>query len=146
MVKLLVGTQPFQRAASLFIRYSVFVLERNIVMAEEFDTNDEKGTLYSVIYDGDLPVSTGRFLPETDTEARISRVATLREYRGQGYGAQVIAALENYAESEGYYKIIIHSELSAKTFYESIGYQPIGEVYEEDGEPCQSLEKMIGEK
>lgn len=143
MEKLIVGNEPFQRAASLYVRYSVFIIERNISLQDEFDDNDEKGTVYSVLYEDDLPVSTGRFLPETDIEARLTRIATLKEYRGHGYGAKVIKALEAYAKDKGFQKLRIHSELTAKTFYESIGYQPVGEVYQEDGEPCQTLEKNI---
>lgn len=141
MVKLIVGNQAFQRAASLYIRFSVFVLERKIKMEDEFDANDKCKTIYALLYDGDLPVSTGRFLPETADQARLTRIATLKDYRGKGYGAQVIQALENYARAEGYKKLVIHAELTAKSFYESIGYQPFGPEYEEDGEPCQSLMK-----
>ncbi|SUN46707.1 histone acetyltransferase HPA2-like protein [Streptococcus dysgalactiae] len=90
MVKVIVGQEPFQRAASLYLRFCVFVLERNIAMVDEFDANDEKGTVYAVVYDDDQPVSTGRFLAETKTEARLTRIATLADYRGQGYGAKVM--------------------------------------------------------
>ncbi|VHF28198.1 histone acetyl transferase HPA2 and related acetyl transferase S [Streptococcus pyogenes] len=90
MVKVIVGQEPFQRAASLYLRFCVFVLERNIAMADEFDAHDEKGTVYAVVYDDDQPVSTGRFLAETKTEARLTRIVTLADYRGQGYGAKVI--------------------------------------------------------
>lgn len=62
MVTLKVGAEAFQRAASLYIRFHVFVLERGIDMADEFDSHDEKGTVYAVAYDGKQPVSTGRFL------------------------------------------------------------------------------------
>lgn len=143
MVKVIVGQEPFQRAASLYLHFCVFVLERNIAMADEFDANDEKGTVYAVVYDDDQPVSTGRFLAETKTEARLTRIATLADYRGQGYGAKVIEALETYARQEGFRQLTIHSELTAQTFYESLGYQAYGPKYLEDGEYCQSLVKTI---
>ena len=143
MNTLKVGSQPYQRAASLFIRYSVFVLEKDIKMEDEFDNNDENGTIYSVLYEDDLPVSTGRFLAETDSEARLTRIATLPNYRGKGYGAHVIHSLEKYAVEKGFERLVIHSELTAKSFYESIGYQAFGDIYIEDGEKCQSLQKQI---
>lgn len=141
MVRLIVGNQAFQKAASPYIRFSVFVLERKIKMEDEFDANDKCKTIYAVLYDGDQPVSTGRFLPETAEEARLTRIATLKDYRGKGYGAKVVQALEQYARAEGYTRLVIHAELTAKSFYESIGYQPFGHEYEEDGELCQSLAK-----
>ena len=143
MVTLKVGAEAFQRAASLYIRFHVFVLERGIDMADEFDSHDGKGTVYAVAYDGKQPVSIGRFLPESRDVARLTRIVTLQDYRGHGYGAQVIAALENYAKTAGYQTLVIHSELSAKTFYESVGYHPVGSIYIEDGVRCQSLEKQL---
>ncbi|MBM9832671.1 GNAT family N-acetyltransferase, partial [Enterococcus faecalis] len=136
MADIQVGHQPYQRAASLYLRMIVFVLERGLDKADEFDVNDESGRIYAVAYEEDQPVSTARFLPENDREARISRVATLKEHRGKGYGAKVIEALEAYARTKGFVKLTIHSELTAKTFYERLGYQALGSVYEEDGEPC----------
>lgn len=143
MKTLKVGSQPYQRAASLYVRYSVFVLEKDIKKEDEFDNNDEKGIVYSVLYEDELPVSTGRFLAETETEARLTRIATLPNYRGKGYGAQVIHSLEKYAIKKGFERLVIHSELTAKSFYESIGYQAFGDIYIEDRKECQSLQKQI---
>ncbi|MGT2886984.1 GNAT family N-acetyltransferase [Streptococcus didelphis] len=143
MVKLILGNQPFQRAASLYIRYCVFVLEKGIDKEEEFDGFDEKDSIYAVVYDGEKPVSTGRFLPQTAYEARLTRIATLKEYRGLGYGAQIIQSLEKLAKTKGYQRLVIHSELTAKSFYESLGYQACSDTYIEDGEICQTLEKNI---
>ncbi|MGT2911219.1 GNAT family N-acetyltransferase [Streptococcus cameli] len=143
MVEVLVGSQPFQRAASIYVRFSVFVLERDIALSDEFDAHDEKGTVYAVVYEGVKPVSVGRFLPETRKKARLTRIATLKKYRGMGYASKVLQALEEHAYQKGYTTIIIHSELVAKPFYEKHGYQAFGEVYEEDGEICQSLRKKL---
>ncbi|EHI70435.1 GNAT family N-acetyltransferase [Streptococcus ictaluri] len=145
MKELIIGNQAFQRAASLYIRYSVFVLEKHIKRDEEFDDKDVSDTCYAVLYDHSEPVSTARFLPEIATEARITRVATLSKHRGKGYGAQIIRAMEKYAQKEGYHVLVIHSELSAKSFYETLGYKAKGQVYLEDGQACQTLEKHIGD-
>ncbi|HEL0066635.1 TPA: GNAT family N-acetyltransferase [Streptococcus equi subsp. zooepidemicus] len=143
MTRVIVGNQPFQRAASLYIRYQVFVLERQIDRQDEFDYFDDNDRVYAVLYDGDQPVSTARFLPTAEDQARLTRVATLSQHRGRGYAAQVIKALEHYAKEQHYKRLVIHSELSAQSFYEGIGYQAFGEPYYEDGEPCQSLEKYL---
>lgn len=112
-------------------------------MADKFDTHDEKGTVYAVVYDNDQPVSTGQFLAETKTEARLTRIVTLADYCGCGYGAKVTEALETYTRREGFYQLTIHSELTAQTFYENLGYQTYGSKCLEDGEYCQSLAKTI---
>ncbi|MBY5033948.1 GNAT family N-acetyltransferase [Streptococcus gallolyticus] len=142
MKKLVVGAGAYQRAASIHVRYQVFVLEGSIPKEEEFDQNDHEDTIYAVMYEGENPVSTARFLPLNNQEARITRVATCKKQRGLGYAGEVVTALEDYAVQHGIHRLIIHSELAAKSFYESIGYQAYGEVYMEDGVPCQSLEKI----
>ncbi|MDY4760756.1 GNAT family N-acetyltransferase [Streptococcus thoraltensis] len=142
-MQVIVSQLPYQRAASLYIRFCVFVIERNIKMEEEFDENDEQGTVYAVLYDGKKPISTGRFLPETQKKARLTRIATLKDYRGKGYGTKIITALENYAKENGYQQLVIHAELTAKLFYQRLGYKAFGDSYIEDGEACQSLEKRL---
>ncbi|ABF38331.1 TPA: GNAT family N-acetyltransferase [Streptococcus pyogenes] len=112
-------------------------------MTDKFDANDETRTVYAVVYDNDQPVSTGQFLAETKIEARLTRIVTLADYCGCGYGAKVTEALETYTRREGFYQLTIHSELTAQTFYENLGYQTYGSKYLEDGEYCQSLVKTI---
>ena len=51
--------------------------------------------------------------------------------------------LEEYAENTNILCINIHSELTAKTFYEMLGYQPTSEIYLEDGEWCKTLTKNL---
>ncbi|MGX7163126.1 GNAT family N-acetyltransferase [Enterococcus massiliensis] len=139
-MKLVVGNQRWQRAASCYIRLQVFVLEQKIPLEEEFDAHDLDETIYAVLYDENKPAATGRFLQE-GTTARLTRIATLPEYRKQHLGSQIIEALEVYALSQGLKKASIHADLTALPFYQKLGYVPYGEVYLEDGVPCQSLEK-----
>ncbi len=141
--ELCVGSQEWQRAASLSVRYQVFVVEGKIDRADEFDQYDEKGRIYANLFLDGKPVSTGRFLPENNETARLTRIATLSPYRGNGYGSKIIAALEEYAREAGFRRVIIHAELTAKTFYEELGYQAFSEVYQEDGQDCQSLTKEL---
>ncbi|QIL47872.1 GNAT family N-acetyltransferase [Vagococcus hydrophili] len=142
-MELIINNAPWQRAAALYVRMCVFVLERGISLADEFDDADIDGTVYAVIYDQALPIATGRLLKEDDTLCRFTRIATLKEYRGQQRGAKIIHALEQYAISQNFKKAQIHSELTAKVFYEKQGYIAVSEVYDEDGVPCQTLEKVF---
>lgn len=138
-----IGSEPWERASSIYVRFQVFVLERGIEMEDEFDLNDTEGRVYANLFIGDEPVSTGRFLPVGPRQARLTRVATLAKYRGKGFGKMIINSLEVYARQAGFHQLDIHSELTAKTFYESLGYQASSEVYQEDGEWCQTLTKLI---
>ncbi|BBA92977.1 GNAT family N-acetyltransferase [Streptococcus ruminantium] len=140
---LCIGSEPWERASALYVRYRVFVLERNIAKEDEFDRHDEKGRVYANLYLDRKPVSTGRFLPIGQGQARLTRIATLKKYRGNGYASKIIRALEDYALEVGIHQLLIHSELTAKSFYESLGYQATSDIYQEDGEWCQTLTKTI---
>lgn len=134
---------PWQRAASCFIRMNVFVLERKIAIEDEFDDKDVDGTTYAVAYKGNLPVATTRFIKNNAQVAQITRVATLKDYRGCHLGSKLIQMMEEYARSEGVVQLDIHSELTAVAFYEKNGYVPSSEIYLEDGVECQTLTKIF---
>ncbi|HEM5989486.1 TPA: GNAT family N-acetyltransferase [Streptococcus suis] len=138
-----IGSETWERASSLYVRYQVFVLERGIAKEDEFDHQDIEGRVYANLFVGEEPVSTGRFLPVGPGQARLTRIATLAKYRGKGYGKMILNSLEVYARQAGFQQLDIHSELTAKTFYESLGYQASSEMYQEDGEWCQTLTKLI---
>lgn len=143
-MKFHIGSEPWNHAAALYVRMNVFVLERTIAMEDEFDDNDESDRVYVVAYtDDNQPVATGRFQTIDDTTMRPARIATLKDYRGQHLGAQIIKALEEYGLARGYTKSVIHSEMTAKGFYERQGYQVSSEPYEEDGVPAITLTKTL---
>ncbi|WP_225353646.1 hypothetical protein [Lacticaseibacillus sharpeae] len=81
MYDLQMGSAPWLRAAAIYLRMQVFVLERTIKIEDEFDKNDVPGVVYAVIFDGKEPVATGRFLREGDDAARLTRIATRRPPR-----------------------------------------------------------------
>lgn len=140
---LVIGSEAWQRAASIYVRMRVFVLERGIDLKNEFDQNDVPGVTYAVIYDGKEPVATGRFLREGEDEGRLTRIATLADYRGQYLGSQIITALERHAQSVHVHKLTIHAELTAVTFYERLGYHSVSDVYYEDGVACRVLARRL---
>ena len=64
-------------------------------------------------------------------------------HRGKECAREIIQKLEEYAKNTNVLCINIHSELTAKTFYEMLGYQPTSEIYLEDGEWCKTLTKNL---
>lgn len=142
-MKMVVGNQHWQRAASCYVRMQVFVLEGAIALEDEFDDLDLPETVYGVLYHGQEPVATGRFIQENQQIARFTRIATLQNYRGQKLGTQIIHGLEEYARQSGYNQAKIHAEVSAIDFYQKLGYEVISAVYYEDQVPCQTLARSL---
>ncbi len=131
------------RAAAAYVRLSVFVIERHIALRDEFDQKDSDSEIYAVLFDDERPVSTCRFEQADNHTLKIGRVATLKSYRGHGLGRQVVKEMENYAIRQGLNRSLIHSELTAKRFYEKMGYQVTSKPFLEDGVPCVIVEKLL---
>ena len=70
------------------------------------------------------------------------------ELRGQGHGAQLMKAIENYAAAHGYPLVYLETaSFQALPFYQSLGYQIFGELKEiTEGHSLYFLQKEIGEK
>lgn len=138
------GSIPYLRAASCYIRYEVFVLERGITREDEFDSNDRENTVYAVCFnEKQKPVSTARLLVEDENTVRITRVATLKEFRGLRLNRHIIHELESFARNRGYKMAIIHSECTAVSYYQELGYTSYTDIYIENKTECQSLKKNI---
>lgn len=143
MFDLQIGSEPWLRAASIYLRMQVFVLDRGIAAKDEFDQNDIPGVVYAVIFDGQEPVATGRFLREDDGSARLTRIATRIDYRGQHLGTQIIKALERQAQDLHIHDVQIHAEVTAIPFYAGLGYRAVSAVYLEDGVPCRVMARQL---
>ena len=83
---------------------------------------DKAGDEYILVLDGIHPVSTCRLHQLDENTGKIERVATLKEYRGQHYGAAAITAAEDWFAERGVKKISINSRTEAVGFYEKLGY------------------------
>lgn len=146
-MNLVLGNDNWLRASSMYIRYLVFVEEQQISQEDEFDHLDTDGTYYVVIYnDQKQPISTARFVDDLDPNEetfRICRVATIKEARGQGLGSQCIQALEKFGAQKGFKKCLIHADITALPFYQSLGYQECSEHFMEDGVECVLVNKVI---
>lgn len=89
-------------------------LQKEIKAAGEAVTQEA----YEKAYD-----HTFQILDQLDENTgKIERVATLKEYRGQHYGAAAITAAEDWFAERGVKKIFINSRTEAVGFYEKLGY------------------------
>jgi predicted GNAT family N-acyltransferase len=125
------------------IRRKVFIEEQGIPCEEEFDTYDNDA-VFCVVYEPKemkddegkeevISVATGRLVLLEDGRYKIGRVAVLKEYRGRKYGDMVVKMLVNKAFMSGAMMVYISSQISAKGFYQTIGFEEYGEIYMEAG-------------
>ncbi|MDE3094419.1 MAG: GNAT family N-acetyltransferase [Chloroflexota bacterium] len=138
----MVARTPAQRADALRVRIAVFCDEQGIAREDELDALDADA-VHVAGYLGPAPVAAGR-LVLAEGRAKVGRMAVLREHRGRGYGAAILAALEREAAARGIRDISLSAQLHAAGFYERAGYRRIGDVYDEVGIPHVAMEKRLG--
>ena len=118
----------FQQA--FFIRQTVFVQEQQVPLREELDEFESVSRHYLVFVD-DKPCGTGRWR-ETTKGIKVERIAVLREHRHQGIGSYVMRAiLADIALGHPRANVYLHAQAVIRSFYESFGFVPEGEPFEE---------------
>ncbi len=126
------------------VRQAVFVEEQRIPHELEADAEDA-GAVHVVARNRlGMPVGTGRLLPaNANGDAQVGRVAVDRVLRGGQIGRTVMQALEDAAKARGDRRIVLHAQRSAMPFYARLGYQRVGEPFEEAGIPHQEMVKSL---
>jgi predicted GNAT family N-acyltransferase len=111
------------------VREQVFVVEQGV--PRELERDEFDFAAFHVVADSldGRPIGTGRLL----ADGRIGRMCVLLEYRGQGVGASLLAALLEEARRRGHREVTLHAQIHAQKFYEKFGFQSVGEPYEEAG-------------
>lgn len=120
----------------LQLRSEVFVVEQNCVY-QDIDGKDEKA-LHVLGYEGELLVAYTRIFPPGVyfTEAAIGRVVVKEESRKNSFGHEILeASIRAIKEHYQTQKIKLSAQIYLTKFYESHGFDQVGEAYLEDGIP-----------
>jgi ElaA protein len=120
----------------LQLRNEVFIVEQNCPFQDlddkdlkcyhlmGFDTDTQKILAYTRIVPAGLSYE----------EVSIGRVVTSQLARGGGFGEQLMQkSIELLEDLYGGVSIKIGAQLYLKKFYESFGFEQLGEIYLEDG-------------
>ena len=121
------------------VRETVFVQEQQVPIEEEWDALDPLCRHVIARDQNRLPIGTGRLTPER----RIGRMAVLTEWRGQGVGEAMLAALIEQARNLGWPTVSLNAQVSAEDFYARHGFIPHGERFYEAGIEHQSMRRAL---
>lgn len=120
----------------LQLRCEVFVVEQNCAY-QDMD-NKDKVAQHLMMYAHDELAGYARLLPEGISYDCISigRVVNPKDYRKKGLGKLLMekAVIECY-RLFGKESIQISAQVYAIPFYQKIGFEPLGDIYPEDGIP-----------
>ncbi len=120
-------------SCSIDIRKKVFVDEQGF----PYDTDEvDEVASHIVLFDEETPIATCRVYKKQEPDVyMMGRLAVLREYRGQGFGAQILCSAEEHARELGGSYLCLHAQYHARGFYLSCGYSEYGEIDSECGVP-----------
>ena len=114
------------------LRRVVFTLEQGVSEADELDDLDDEAVHLLARWDG-VPVGSARLLVIRDI-GKVGRVCVLAEGRGRGIGAELIrASVRYFAGVTGVGKVKLGAQVQALGFYEALGFQVVGAVYDDAG-------------
>ena len=130
-------TADFQDLRS--VRETVFVLEQNVPIEEEWDELDPRCHHVIARDANGQPIGTGRLTPEH----KIGRMAVLKAWRNKGVGDALMVALMNQARSLGWTEVSLNAQVSAEAFYARHGFQPYGERFMEAGIEHQAMRRAL---
>ena len=124
------------------IRQTVFVDEQKFV--DEFDEIDKTATHF-VLFEKDKPIGCARAYRDSEdkTAYHIGRMAVLKEYRGMHLGEKIMTYAEEELKKQGAKKITLSSQMRAKGFYQSLGYQAYGDKYYDQYCPHIAMKKTL---
>ncbi len=125
-------------AAISSLRDRVFVQEQHVPPELETDGLDPQCRHAVIFVQGGL-VATGRLTPD----GHLGRIAVAKPFRGQGFGAQLVAALEQAARTAEMGEVELAAQLAAIPFYEKLGYRGYGATFMDAGIEHIHMNKVL---
>ena len=112
------------------IRSFVFVEEQGVSISDEHDGFDDIANHY-LVFKNNVSIATARSR-NTSFGIKLERFAVLIEYRNQGVGSFLVKQiLKNLSSS--HQLIYLHAQKHVLEFYISLGFEKVGEVFQEAG-------------
>ncbi len=104
---------------------------------------EEKQSLHLIALDGKRIVGCVCFHPEGNANGRIFEMAVSEEYQGQGFGRQLLHALEKMLMQQGVHDVYLYCRPETEGFYCLMGYQPEGDLVETMGSKQRMMKKNL---
>ena len=118
------------------LRREVFIEEQGVPEAEELDDKDEVA-IHLLALD-EAPLGSARLLILGET-GKIGRVCVVKAARGRGIGAALIRAAVERFRAMGLTQAKLGAQIHALGFYEALGFEATGPVYDDAGIPHRDM-------
>ncbi|HRO41604.1 MAG TPA: GNAT family N-acetyltransferase [Flavipsychrobacter sp.] len=107
------------------------------------DLSDDANDHIIIALQGDKIVGCVMLQPKDKHVIKLRQMATAEEMQRKGLGKLLMAHAEETATENGYTKVMLHARISAKEFYEKLGYTSFGEVFTEVTIPHIAMQKIL---
>lgn len=110
------------------IRTAVFTIGQGIDGSLDLDGRDPEA-IHVLVRSGGMYVGTGRMLGD----GHIGRLSVLEEYRGKGFGAEIVSTLVEEAKRLGMQRVFLGAQMHAVGFYRKLDFREYGQPFMEAG-------------
>ena len=144
MTEIIIETVEYseQKKAIKTIRKQVFQIEQGVTEELEFDGLDESAT-HLLAYWKNQPVGTARIRKITEKTAKIERLSVLPLARRQGIGKALMEKAIEIIRIQNYHTVVIHAQEYVKSLYQKLGFEQVGNVFEEANIPHVKMTKKL---
>ena len=111
------------------IRYDVFVIGPNC--PEELEWEFEEESTHFLLIENDIPLATARHR-KTENGYKLERFAVHSQARRKGFGMLILKAIMEDIKESNALKYM-HAQEKVTPFYEKVGFEKSGNIFEEAG-------------
>ena len=117
----------------LKLRIEIFVVEQSCYYQELDD--EDKEAFHVSIYNNGIIVAVGRIIPNLNNrEVKIGRIAVKMNQRKKGFASSMMEDMLNFISKKyGDFSVLLSAQTYLIKFYQSYGFNEIGDTYLEDG-------------
>ena len=115
----------------LRIREIVFIKDQRVAKSRERDSFDDDAKHVIVTYNA-KPIGCAR-MRFVHNKAKLERIALLKEYRGKGFGKQIMEYLIKYCKRKNPQEIVMYAQYYLKNFYNKCGFKERGRIFMDVG-------------
>ena len=115
------------------LRNEVFVSEQKITLPEIDDEDFHAIHVFSLNDGKDNALATCRIFKEKNGDWYLGRVVVSKNARGMHLGSKMIKAVHEYLKEKDVQQLYCHAQMIAKPFYDRLGYQVKGDIFDEGG-------------
>jgi GNAT superfamily N-acetyltransferase len=134
------GSPSYQKMVDL--RFQILRNPLGLTFSQA-DLDKEKDDILIGFFEEDNLEGCCILTPDNKTEIRLRQMAVISGLQHRGIGRAIMNFAENVARDRGYKVLHMHARKTAVGFYQKLGYEIIGEEFEEVTIPHFEMQKAL---